>query len=395
MNEKKTFNVGLVAAAGLALYVVLKIVNHLITSANVLTIFELVSMAALAVFVYLKKRDFDMLIVTAIPPVLSLLYLIRYTGRFFSIVELVAWLGLAFLFAVQNLPQLAKYQGLAKKFWFVPGALLGVSAVLLAIWGIVLVGFNFFGSTFFGLIFGLLQAVSVALIGLWAVSPETELSADSLKTAAAPAAGVAAGAAAPAGEYTNAAAAQPAAVQPAAAAVPSSVIYCGLVKHILLLLFTCGIWLYIWIYRVTGYLNKVQGSQYRNPTTKLLLCMFVPFYYIYWTYKTAQLTDQLAREKGLASDLSTLCLILSILVGIIPPILLQDKLNNIVAVEQGLVAPETPAAAYGAPVAPAAPAAPKNNLGAAEELKTYKELLDAGAITQEEYDAKKKQLLGL
>lgn len=31
----------------------------------------------------------------------------------------------------------------------------------------------------------------------------------------------------------------------------------------------------------------------------------------------------------------------------------------------------------------------------ADELKKYKELLDSGAITQEEYDAKKKELLGL
>ena len=31
----------------------------------------------------------------------------------------------------------------------------------------------------------------------------------------------------------------------------------------------------------------------------------------------------------------------------------------------------------------------------ADELKKYKELLDAGAITQEEFEAKKKQLLGL
>ena len=31
----------------------------------------------------------------------------------------------------------------------------------------------------------------------------------------------------------------------------------------------------------------------------------------------------------------------------------------------------------------------------ADELKKYKELLDAGVITQEEYDTKKKQLLGL
>ena len=31
----------------------------------------------------------------------------------------------------------------------------------------------------------------------------------------------------------------------------------------------------------------------------------------------------------------------------------------------------------------------------ADELKKFKELLDMGAITQEEFDAKKKQLLGL
>ena len=30
-----------------------------------------------------------------------------------------------------------------------------------------------------------------------------------------------------------------------------------------------------------------------------------------------------------------------------------------------------------------------------DELKKYKELLDSGVISQEEFDAKKKQLLGL
>ena len=36
-----------------------------------------------------------------------------------------------------------------------------------------------------------------------------------------------------------------------------------------------------------------------------------------------------------------------------------------------------------------------NNNSNADELKKYKDLLDAGIITQEEFDAKKKQLLGL
>lgn len=37
----------------------------------------------------------------------------------------------------------------------------------------------------------------------------------------------------------------------------------------------------------------------------------------------------------------------------------------------------------------------KSTKSETEQLKEYKELLDSGAITQEEYDAKKKQILGL
>ena len=170
------------------------------------------------------------------------------------------------------------------------------------------------------------------------------------------------------------------------ATTPAPEVYCGLVKHILLLLFTCGIWLYIWIYRVTGYTNNVQGEENRNPTNKLLLCLFVPFYVIYWMYKTAQRLDKMAAAKNIPSDLSTLCLILAIFVPIIPPILMQDKLNAIVA----------PTAAPAVPVAPApAPAAPTSVSEAADDLLKLKELLDAGILTQEEFDAKKKQLLGL
>ena len=36
-----------------------------------------------------------------------------------------------------------------------------------------------------------------------------------------------------------------------------------------------------------------------------------------------------------------------------------------------------------------------NSTSNADELKKYKELFDGGVITQEEFDAKKKQLLGL
>ena len=51
----------------------------------------------------------------------------------------------------------------------------------------------------------------------------------------------------------------------------------------------------------------------------------------------------------------------------------------------------------GAPAAPAAPAAaaPVDAANSAEEIKKYKELLDMGAITQEDFDKKKQELLGL
>ena len=38
---------------------------------------------------------------------------------------------------------------------------------------------------------------------------------------------------------------------------------------------------------------------------------------------------------------------------------------------------------------------PAASVNGTEEIKKYKELLDSGIITQEEFDAKKKQLLGL
>lgn len=164
----------------------------------------------------------------------------------------------------------------------------------------------------------------------------------------------------------------------------SSEIYCGMAKHVLLLLFTFGIWYYIWIYRMTGYTNAAENEEYRNPTKKLLLCLFIPFYIIYWTYKTAQRVDKMAAAKGISSDMATLCLILAIFVPIIPPILLQDKMNNIATANDTQYV--------------STPKGEKVNgatLGTAEELKKFKELLDDGVITQEEFDAKKKQLLGL
>lgn len=61
-----------------------------------------------------------------------------------------------------------------------------------------------------------------------------------------------------------------------------------------------------------------------------------------------------------------------------------------------LIAPNAPETGRGAPAeaAPAAPAAPAGG-DTVEELKRYKALLDAGILTEEEFTAKKRQLLGI
>lgn len=117
-------------------------------------------------------------------------------------------------------------------------------------------------------------------------------------------------------------------------AADDSSVKIGLFAHVLLLLFTCGIWYLIWIYRTTRYLNCLEDEEYRNPGTKLLLCMFVPFYSIYWVYKSAQRIDKLAMTVDVVSDLTVVCLILEIFVPLIPPILMQDKINKILASQQ-------------------------------------------------------------
>ena len=63
--------------------------------------------------------------------------------------------------------------------------------------------------------------------------------------------------------------------------------------------------------------------------------MFVPFYLIYWVYQSARRIDRLAASRGVSNDLTVLCLILAIFVGIIPPMLMQEKLNAIIDIETG------------------------------------------------------------
>ncbi len=155
--------------------------------------------------------------------------------------------------------------------------------------------------------------------------------------------------------------------------------YKSLVPHVLLLLFTCGIYYLVWIYRTTDSLNACKNEEYRTPINKLLLCMFVPFYSIYWTYKSAHRIDMLGYEKGIQGETATLSLILSLFVPILPPILMQSKLNSVIMADS-----VSPAVATAMQYA----AKPVDN--GYNDLEKLKELYDKGVITEEEFTEKKK-----
>lgn len=174
--------------------------------------------------------------------------------------------------------------------------------------------------------------------------------------------------------------------------------YKSLVPHVLLLLFTCGIYYLVWIYRTTDSLNACKNEEYRTPINKLLLCMFVPFYSIYWTYKSAHRIDMLGYEKGILGETATLSLILSLFVPILPPILMQSKLNSVIMADSASPAVATAMQYAAKPVDNGYndlqyAAKPADN--GYNDLEKLKELYDKGVITEEEFTEKKKQVLGI
>ena len=109
-----------------------------------------------------------------------------------------------------------------------------------------------------------------------------------------------------------------------------SEMYVGIVKHILLTLFTFGIYDCIWVYKTTENLNLEGVTEIHSGAKKLLLCVFVPFYRIYWFYAQAKRLENLMKHKGtLTSDFAIVTLVLAIFVPIVAAsALLQVKINE-------------------------------------------------------------------
>ena len=254
----------------------------------IITLLVVIAFAALAVVLLMKRRDIVLVAALALPAAVGLIQL--NFGMF------LIYLTAAALAAVCTgvLPQLEQYRDLAKKFWFVPAAISALFSVINVVRCFGL-GLGFAG------VLGNLIGTAISLAGLlllckWIVDPYASVQ-DMVEEGERFVGGDAASG------------------------------YIPMVKHVLLMLFLGGIWLYVWIYKTTKFLNNAPEMEYRNPTTKLLLCMFLPFYYLYWVYQSAKRIDRISAEQGVPSDSATTNLILAIFIGIVPPILMQSKIN--------------------------------------------------------------------
>lgn len=248
-----------------------------------------------------------------------------------DILVLFAFITACLIAVIIGMGVMKEFKALAEKIWFVPSAIY-VASILASIlvqvlyvkndtYVIDISFYNWYGFT--DVLYDLLVSVGIAAVILFLIKGK----ASELNWTASPAAGMSPGATYTAGANANGN--YDAGVQYSVQNGNNPAGFYSLVTHGLLLIFTFGIWEFIWIYRTTQLLNCVQDEPPRNPTTKLLLCIFVPFYIIYWVYKHAKYIDSLAASKGVPSDLATLCLIMMFLVPIVPPVLMQDKINNI------------------------------------------------------------------
>ena len=262
--------------------------------------------------VLLRKKLDTVLFVSTIPfVVISFIYLIAFFAphnAFFRILDLIAYALLMLIVGTATIQPLAKFKSTAKMLFFLPAALMALNTIIDLVryyideWNSSYNSFsNILLITLSSFVLPLiLNTLPVFFLAMWCMYPY-----DTKQTYAPP------------GAY-------------GVAQSPYDDGYCGLGKHIVLCLFTFGIWPLIWIYRTTRFLNKTPGAEQYDPACKLLLCMFIPFYNIYWLYKHGQRIDMYSRAKGIInSDMATMCLILGIFFPLIAVILMQDKINTI------------------------------------------------------------------
>lgn len=146
--------------------------------------------------------------------------------------------------------------------------------------------------------------------------------------------------------------------------------YVEIWKLILLSAITCGIYYLIWIKKTTELTNK--AGEERSSGKELVLCFFIPLYTMYWKYTTFKRLLKMADANGVEHDEPIFYSFMSLL-GPVALVHMQNLINEIAKGNR----------------------AGSSAGNAADKVREYKRLLDAGAITKDEFEAKKAELFGV
>ena len=291
---------------------------------------------AAAVFMFLDKGKLFPAICCAVLTLAAFLQLFKryhhgiwYLMILVYLLEFVAYAAMAALAYIYttNVPIRKKL----RPFWFIPGGVLLINAffdlIVRAITCIVSHSRYNVGPA----VYYIIEAIALVGLSMWLVQSKFYRYVPKPKPAA-PAAPVAQPQAARQAQPVNNGAQTAAATQTRSGAVDG---FCSMGKHVALLLFTFGVWSFIWTYRTTRVLSNVEGEPFRSPGSTLVKCMLIPFYYFYWLGFTAARLDILSQARGIPSNLKTPCILLTIFVWFFPiaPIMLQKRINQLSTME--------------------------------------------------------------
>lgn len=187
--------------------------------------------------------------------------------------------------------------------------------------------------------------------------------------------------------------------------------YVKIWKVIVFSILTLGIYPYVWIYRTVGLFNNKRIGEERSQGIQVVLCMFVPFYIIYWLYKQSKLTEEYTILVGNRSnDLAVLSIILSVFgLSLVAMALIQDAINKNLMTEYGggtkqeenitpqrdVVVTVEPQAEEKNVIVHSSTSTDRISDVDIEYLKKLKELYDLGILSEDEYKVKKEKVLGI
>lgn len=104
-------------------------------------------------------------------------------------------------------------------------------------------------------------------------------------------------------------------------------------KVLLLSIFTCGVYYYYLIYKISEELNDLSCSNSNNGILDILLTFFTcGLYGIYWHYKIARQIEDIEYDYGMrVGSISIICLIVTIFfLPLVSMAIIQNEFNHVI-----------------------------------------------------------------